>query len=248
MQSEELNRQRLLNQFQHRYPTGTLISELLTIHQGQYVVRVVVQVGGSVMTTAMAAAESVEQAEDRAKLRALEAIGLRLSNLPTTPLPSLTPLPSMPGSELSDLSGSPGKPRKTGSPALAPSPPVKRPQSDPSPDWSNAPDPGVAAQPPISESSPDLLTDPSSVESLPVDPERSPLPEPDPFPVSEPQDYSDIIAQIGIQMDRVGWSKEQGRDYLQSRYNKKSRQQLTYAELIDFLAYLESLPANLPLS
>ncbi|MER3491021.1 MAG: hypothetical protein C4323_01045 [Mastigocladus sp. ERB_26_2] len=50
---------------------------------------------------------------------------------------------------------------------------------------------------------------------------------------------SDLIL---VEMQRLGWSIAQGRAYLQQKYNKRSRQQLTSTETIHFLKYLKSLP------
>ena len=58
-------------QFRAIYPTGQLICELLTIHHGKFVVRCLVQVDGKTLATGMSAAESVEDAEDSARLRSL---------------------------------------------------------------------------------------------------------------------------------------------------------------------------------
>lgn len=94
--------QTLLTQFQTHYPMGCLLSELLTVHNGVYAVRAVVQIGNTILATGMAAAPDLEAAEDRAKWRALEALPMR-SNfsseaiasrildqpiLPTSPPPS----------------------------------------------------------------------------------------------------------------------------------------------------------------
>ena len=64
-------------QFQARYPTGSLNSELLTIYQGKFIVRVSVQVEGVTRATGMAAAETLEIAEDRARSRALMILGIQ---------------------------------------------------------------------------------------------------------------------------------------------------------------------------
>lgn len=64
----------MLDQFQVRYPTGSLISELLTIYEGKFVVRVSAQVDGVTRATGMAAAETLELAEDRARSRALAVL------------------------------------------------------------------------------------------------------------------------------------------------------------------------------
>lgn len=64
----------MLAQFQTRYPTGSLISELLTIYQGKFIVRVSAQVEGINRATGMAAAETLELAEDRARERAIAVL------------------------------------------------------------------------------------------------------------------------------------------------------------------------------
>jgi hypothetical protein len=46
-----------------------------------------------------------------------------------------------------------------------------------------------------------------------------------------------------VELKRLGWSESQGRTYLQRTYNKRSRQQLTDDELLDFLNYLQSEPS-----
>ncbi len=45
-------------------------------------------------------------------------------------------------------------------------------------------------------------------------------------------------------MERIGWTKEQGRSHLKQAYNKRSRQQLTDDELVDFLAHLKTQPSR----
>lgn len=67
----------MLAQFQSLYPTGSLISELLTIYQGKYVIRVSAQVEGVLRATGMAASDSLELAEDQARIRALMVLGIQ---------------------------------------------------------------------------------------------------------------------------------------------------------------------------
>lgn len=50
---------------------------------------------------------------------------------------------------------------------------------------------------------------------------------------------SDLIL---VEMQRLRWTLEQGRNYLQQTYGKRSRQQLISSELSQFLNYLKSLP------
>ena len=58
----------------------------------------------------------------------------------------------------------------------------------------------------------------------------------------EPVNFSEVIAQIDIEMQLRGWTTVQGREYLKKTYGKRSRTLLTEVELLDFLQYLESLP------
>ncbi|OCR01385.1 hypothetical protein BCD67_23310 [Oscillatoriales cyanobacterium USR001] len=82
--------------FRALYPTGQLISELVTIYQGKFIVRTLVQLDGKTLVTAMSAGDTVELAEDQAWKRSLSLLDLNspvsFSTTPVTP-PSVTPLP-----------------------------------------------------------------------------------------------------------------------------------------------------------
>ena len=54
------------------------------------------------------------------------------------------------------------------------------------------------------------------------------------------RDLSSLISQIGVEIDRIGWSKRQGSTYLQKTYGKKTRSELTDEELENFLTYLNA--------
>jgi hypothetical protein len=71
--------QQLLGQFRSSYPMGSLTADLLAIQAEQYIVRANIQAGGTLLATAMAAESSLELAEDRARLRALELIGITVA-------------------------------------------------------------------------------------------------------------------------------------------------------------------------
>ncbi|XHX79712.1 MAG: hypothetical protein RBJ76_07265 [Stenomitos frigidus ULC029] len=60
---------------------------------------------------------------------------------------------------------------------------------------------------------------------------------------SASRDLSSLISQIGVEIERIGWSKRQGSTYLQKTYGKKTRSELTDDELEDFLTYLNTQPA-----
>lgn len=56
----------------------------------------------------------------------------------------------------------------------------------------------------------------------------------------DPIDLSNQLSQIMVEMERIGWTKQQGKDHLQSKYKKNSRDQLSATEVFDFLEYLKS--------
>ena len=67
----------MLAQFQSLYPTGSLTTELLEIHHGKYIVRSNVQIEGVTRATGMAAADTIEEAEDRSRARALMVLAIK---------------------------------------------------------------------------------------------------------------------------------------------------------------------------
>lgn len=52
------------------------------------------------------------------------------------------------------------------------------------------------------------------------------------------------LEMILTHMERVGWSKSQGRQYLRDNFGKESRYQLTQEEAQQFLTYLQNLPIS----
>lgn len=66
----------MLEQFQAVYPQGRLISELVTIYHGKFIVRTLIQMGGEILASGLAAGDTVEIAEDLARGRSLQNLGL----------------------------------------------------------------------------------------------------------------------------------------------------------------------------
>ncbi|HTL88338.1 MAG TPA: hypothetical protein VL134_02995 [Leptolyngbya sp.] len=246
----------LFAQLRSRFPQGALVSELVQIHDGQFVVRAIVQVGTTTMATGMAAAEKIEVAEDRARVRAMEVLGISptggaatfdvsarsLGELPKTELPktelpksespkevepsmTMESIPDLPLPAVEDLV--PELPKKT----------VRKQKEEPI------------------EAAPDLISFPGldlpEIKSAPPEFTREPVDYTPDFeedemesPAPEPIDLSDAIAQIGTEIDRIGWTKKQGSTYLQDTYGKKTRAELDEDELIEFLHYLKALPSK----
>ncbi len=262
----------MLAQFQARYPTGSLISELLSIHQGKFVVRVSAQVEGVTRATGMAAAETPELAEDRARVRALavliidphskklpeattdgtmseQAIQINSVSLsePVTQMnhQATTKLESNP----TYLSVLPASPLVESTPDLG--------ASDQKNDHLMAPTSANQESIAFDEISSIQQTDNSNPPILfsnvtPLVPRShniqdatalGKIAETKMLTTSEPIDLSDLITRTNVEIKRLGWNNQKGREYLERKYNKRSRQHLDDEELLEFLHYLESLPS-----
>lgn len=244
--------------FRATYPTGQLISELVTVHNGKFVVRSLVQVGGVTVVTGLAAADTVESAEDAARARSLALLGLNAStpvseslsvSVPPPPAAVLRPEPSLSSEQLSI-----SQPSNFVNPQPPLIPPVQGPK----------PEPMVASVPPeVTQFDSDAWLGSSYSEpatqtpaiSRPVGGSKSEFPltpahsapetaiaesgsdhavEP-----SSPTDNSEVIAQIDVLLKRLKWTKDQEGEYLMQAYGKRVQSLLPIEELYDFLDYLE---------
>ncbi|MEH2360486.1 hypothetical protein [Nostoc sp.] len=60
----------------------------------------------------------------------------------------------------------------------------------------------------------------------------------------EPVDFAEVLAQIDVETERLGWTMEQRREHLIKNYGKRSLTLLTEVELLEFLQYLASQPTR----
>ena len=261
----------MLAQFQSLYPNGSLISELVQIWSGKYIVRASVQIEGVIRATGMAAAETVEAAEDQARNRALMVLGMTTSSPGSTvspkSIPQVQPNPypalNTSVSAVNSVEQTEQKPEEqTPQPVYAP---TTQPEVTSLSDTYNQDyEPRFAV---TSDREPEFdipmqnwaMLDDSS------EPEENPLPMPAASNVrqfaprnytqedvaspkskrnntSQPIDLSDVIAKTDVEIERLGWTKEQGKEHLKKTYGKLGRTLLTEQELLDFLRYLESQP------
>ncbi|MBP0020880.1 MAG: hypothetical protein J7647_25390 [Cyanobacteria bacterium SBLK] len=250
----------LLKLFRSRYPQGSLSSELLQFEQGKYVVRVTIHIDGAISGTGLGAADTIEEAEDRARSRALAL--LNLEEMPSPPekrslnglshLSSQAPAAALPFSREEETIATdetqtrelpPSSSHEAAnlssvfpSPAIASSREVV---AEPIEEMS-APDRDIA--PPPSEPFPPEPVLEQTVSS-PLDTAAIPVRETAPSSSTisrESIDFSDVLAQTNIEIKRLQWTQNQGREFLLERYGKRSRQVLTDDELLDFLEYLKS--------
>jgi hypothetical protein len=272
----------MLAQFQSLYPKGSLISELVQIFQGKYIVRASVQIEGVTRATGLAAAETIEAAEDQARNRALMVLGME-----NTPQQKVT-FPAQPTPQVET------KPFNEPAYSAIKSPIKEEPVSTPS-----FPQEDIIAEPVKSDRqllttdiastsksdaySQDFSSNFSTNHEIPIqfdssrenldtiftkNSENPPLPEIPPSNVTpftprshnssediptptttgrkkkkaEPVDLSDVIAKTDVELQRLGWTPEQGREYLIKTYGKRGRTLLTEEELYTFLQYLQSQP------
>ncbi len=54
-------------------------------------------------------------------------------------------------------------------------------------------------------------------------------------------DWAEVISGIDREMKRIGWSIDEGKNYLKSKYGVKSRRGLTNGQIIDFWNYLKRM-------
>ena len=240
------------------------MSELVTVDHGKYVVRTLIQVEGVTLATGLAAADTVEQAEDRARERSLAILNLSSppqspapipeSTAPQAPQQSEAPVPftlepptadsQPPSLAAPDVIETPPEPNEDD---FSPNGQLSQPEPEPSERAASFEDSTVMQEPPTPPDEPE--DERFSFEELePPEPIPAPTPAPTPSQWSQPApvangpiDFSDVIAKTNVEMKRLGWTNEQGRKYLLETYGKRSRQLLSDEELLDFLSYLESL-------
>ncbi|WP_017719287.1 hypothetical protein [Kamptonema formosum] len=238
----------MFDQFRDRYSTGCLISELVTIYQGKYVVRALVTVEGATLASGLAAAETLEQAEDQARIRALAVLGIlpnaaeKMSALTGSHTPALPVQPQVKSSfqleksfSADPLGGrSSGGTQKTSppagsaqkspltSPAVSPAAPAPPPPA--TDNWYSSADPTRLWVPPASG--------PDFSESLPFTDMETAL-------TGEPSDLSDALAKIEVTLKRLRVSSKQEQDFLERTYGKSELALLDETEVQQFLEYLE---------
>jgi hypothetical protein len=297
--------QPVLQLLRSHYPSGCLTAELVQVIQDQFVVQAKVQVEGVAIVSALASASTVEVAEDRARTRALESLGLSstpslshalsstlsatMSLMPEVVLPEAVlpevvieepivevpivevpivevPIVEVPIVEEPKVTKTSTKRKLKAAAPTIDDEPVLEMALEITPE-------SVVAEPEIAE--PEIAVAEIAVAEIAVaeEPQEEtfevtfegdveyeytfeedvsvevvPIASPVMVPVAVIPDFTmdlaDAIAQIGSEIDRIGWTKKQGSGYLQETYGKRTRAELTEAELFGFLSYLKSLPAK----
>ena len=220
----------MLSSFRDRHPLGSVVTDLLRVEEGIYVVKAQISVGGIVLGSGMAGSTTVEEAEDAAIQRALRISGISNStSLLLGGTLSTGPLDTANGSSIGSGSASstPPIPAATGSDGNANG-------FSSVDDWDTPPPAPEAATPKPRKSKPSAQ-------------KAKPKLEPEPELQLEPEieDLSELIAQTDVELTRIGWGPKEGRRFLKERFSKQSRQQLDESELRVFLQELKQQPTKM---
>ncbi len=224
----------MLTQFRRQYPQGSLISELIDIDRGLYLVKVSLEVDGVILATGLAGCNTIELAEDRARERAIAALAWESGRVPDKE------------TKESGESGGQGEKNLSQVVTTQPEPTIQPPSLIPQPVAST-----VVLENNRASVTNNLATEvvtPSEKSTLERNIFDQPIIEDTSPPVKESAtleqlDFNEIRHKIDLQMKRLKWTKEQGRDYLLSTYGKRSRLHLQDDELLEFLYHLENLEA-----
>ncbi|NJO95904.1 MAG: hypothetical protein HC764_07610 [Pleurocapsa sp. CRU_1_2] len=253
-----------LAKFRHKYPQGSLVSELVEIDRGIYIVKALVQIDNLILATALAGASTVEAAEDAAKERAIATLFLdRQPNINSfSPQPETAKVEAQPA----NLSvNSEMKPEGTNNHKIVN---FSKPQAESATQSQNLisetitsptvieeplqlpqPKPDLSAQVPVVNSDhpteTNLFGDTFSAE-IPtistVEDDKIDVLTSQSSPELEAMDFNEIKQKTDIEIKRLSWTKDQGKEFLMSHYGKRSRLHLTDEQLLEFLRYLEKLP------
>lgn len=286
----------MLAKFRHHYPQGSLLSELVKIDRGLFIVKVSLQVQDKILATALASADCVEAAEDKARQRAIATLVLdneqAISNqsiIDNTASPmksSSTSVPSLSSAQSSqpaltsesklesisnhnlnnDLTNHNNvvdfaehqsempsqrpisdQGNRSPAPTTESSQPQQRIESkindkiQPSAGSGDSDNVNLFSEVVVSEASPTAASNDFNNNNIVGTTSHS-----EPHSVSNTEigeiDFNEIKQKTDIEIKRLGWTKDDGRDFLKSRYGKRSRLHLTDDQLLEFLHYLESLP------
>ena len=266
----------MLAKFRDHYPQGSLVSKLVQIDRGNFIVKVSIKVENITLVTALAGASNVEAAEDAARTRAIAALCLDRqtnSSVSTSKFPKHIALVEPPPAPVEKLVTPERKEFVTNNQVvnLAESETATSSNlvSEKTSSLLPASESGIASAQSAQGSSnlfegtfassanPSLLVDhkspPTEVNEKnntvdfefadqPINDIKTDNPPEKVTKISANFDFTQVKQKTDIEIARLGWTRDDGREFLQSRYGKRSRLHLKDEELQEFLSYLEQLP------
>ncbi|AFY69836.1 hypothetical protein Pse7367_1547 [Thalassoporum mexicanum PCC 7367] len=232
-------------QFRAQYPQGSIQTEMLSKVDGMHVFRATIGHGEVVLATATATDPDIEVAEDRAIRRALTIAGINFDRgygMQATLMPQ--PQHALNGSTVNSftdaqdaehepLAGAVNSAALAGQQQLNLAGSVAQTnKSNNVADYEDEYEPEPQPKPKSRKKAKNYQPESEPEPTPPIEPEIS----------TEPIDLSDPIAQTDVELERLGWGKEEGRKYLQQAFSKRSRHQLTKSEMLEFLNHLKAQP------
>jgi hypothetical protein len=204
-----------------------LHSRLVHADTNGRVVEVTAREEERLLGSALGEAAGAEEAEERAISRLLQRLNPPVSPLPAPPPPSRPVRPA--AGELADAGASTAAPPETPVPAKAvPAAPAVLPAAER--------EPATAA--PAAQATAAPAAQATATPAAPVAPTPG-------EPPADPDDWSAELAQIELQLRRIGWGRDGESSYLLRAFGHPSRGRLTtYADLIAYLRALEGLAAG----
>ena len=121
--------------------------------------------------------------------------------------------------------------------------PAPAPEASPAPDPASAP-PSPPPQPQLElQPTPEPLPpSPAPAAPAPVAAELPVIPEPIHEPPAEPDDWSEELTAVEMELQRLGWQREQEGEFLQRAFGHPSRTRLVnYADVVAYLKALRCL-------
>ncbi len=193
-----------------------LKARLVHAEPGQRVVQVSAWQGNSCLGSALGEAASAELAEERAITRLQERLGSNASP-PSEPSTSAAAQVRHPVIR----------------PAAAPAAESTQPESSEPPPQATL----------FSASEPDPAPRTETTEA--TEATAPAMASPPQEPPADPDDWSDELAELDVQLQRIGWDRNQEGQYLQRAFGHPSRNRLTaYADLVSYLRCLRNLPSG----
>jgi hypothetical protein len=276
----------MFDRFWQQYPQGSILSDLVQIHEDLYVVKVTLASGGQPLVATLAAADRLATAESMAREQAMQILGCAETVAPLPPeiapepipRPKTMPAPSAPAIDTQTSSPESIDPENSVVAEPASTETFAAPLTTKEPELSVDPEPSdesasllsadlsmeslssngsssaqlemaapalpvleVSPTPKVSEES--VVTAPAKTRSKKASapPVESPPPA-TPSDDAAPLSVTDIIPLINMELKRLNWSREQGRDYMVSLYNKRASSLLSDEELFGLLQHLRDEP------
>jgi hypothetical protein len=226
-------------------------AQLVHAEAGKRVVQVRAMANDQCLGSALGEGPTAEEAEDRASTRLLARLGVqRASNQQT----QTQPKPPKPDHAMGAIPIP--RPIPAASPAQIPaqipaaiSVPISSP--DPFLDQGAAPTAQGTAQA-SSQAVPQTTPEPAPNDVEPQLPPFQQLERPQEDFGGEPEDWSSELARLDLQLQRIGWTREEEAIFLERAFSHPSRNRLTsYADIVAYLNALEGLdpgsnPGNAP--